>query len=182
MRIIAGTYRGKRLAAPDGQQARPTTGRMRERIFSMLQHGRYPPLLGAHVADLYAGTGALGLEAISRGASHATFVEKSSGSLVALKKNISSLQVTDRTKVLSSRATDIPTVQQPFNHIFMDPPYGKDLIRPTLDSLLEKGWIGEDTVIIAEMQKKETLDIPDPLTVIDDRAQGIQRIVFLGLA
>jgi len=182
MRIIAGTYRGKLLAAPDGQQTRPTTGRMRERIFSMLQHGRYPPLSGARVADLYAGTGALGLEAISRGAAHATFVEKSSGSLKALKENINAVQATDCTKIISSRVTDILVTKQPFSHIFMDPPYGQGLIRPTLDSLLDRGWVGKDTVIIAELQKKDILDLPSQLAVIDDRSQGIQRIVFIGMA
>ncbi len=181
MRIIAGTYRGRKLASPEGKDIRPTTGRMRERVFSILQNHQYPALAGAKVADLFAGTGALGLEALSRGAEHVTFVEKSPSSLTCLKENIATLKADGAVKTLRSRATQLPKVDTAFSHIFMDPPYGHDLIRPTLDALIAQCWVNSDSVIICEMHISDGLDLPPSIDLVDDRSQGIQRVVLLRL-
>ena len=179
MRIIAGKYRGRKLHAPSDMDIRPTTDKMRERIFSMLQHSRYPGLHGARVLDVFAGTGALGLEALSRGAGHITFVEKSTKSIALLNKNISSMKVGDETTIIKSRASSVKTTTNPCDFIFMDPPYGKGLLEPSIIHLLENGWLADRGVIIAELGSNETLEVPDTLTLIDERKQGNQRILFL---
>lgn len=178
-RIIAGEFRGRRLSVPTGKTVRPTTDRMRERVFSMLQHSRYPDLVDGRVADVFAGTGALGLEALSRGAAHTCFVEKSSRSLQHLEANIKTLQVQDRTSVLRCKATEVPKAQMPFSHIFMDPPYGRDLLSPSLKACMQAGWLESGTVLVCELGADEDFDPPGKLSIVDDRTQGAQRILFL---
>ena len=180
-RIIAGRYRGRRLKTSAGQSVRPTTDRMRERVFSMLAHGRYPDMHGARVADLFAGTGALGLEALSRGADHVSFVEKSPTSIACLKANIEALKTTDETHILQISAQSLPAVEAPYDFIFMDPPYHKGLVHPTLESLVDAGWITEDGVIVCELASDDDLVLPPMLELIDERIQGAQRVVFLSL-
>ena len=180
MRIIAGKYRGRKLETPSDMDVRPTTDKMRERIFSMLQHARYTALHGANVMDVFAGTGALGLEALSRGAAHVTFVEKSPKSIALLNKNIAGIKVEQDTTLIKSRATSLKPATTPCDIIFMDPPYGRDLLAPSIACLLEGGWFAGGGVIVAEMHSDEAFDLPDGLTLIDERKQGIQRVVFLG--
>ena len=180
MRIIAGKYRGRKLESPSDMDVRPTTDKMRERIFSMLQHARYPALNGAQVMDIFAGTGALGLEALSRGATHVTFVEKSPKSIALLNKNIAAMKVEQDTTLIKSRATSLQTASTPCDIIFMDPPYGRDLLAPSIACLLEGAWLADGGVIIAEMKSDEDFEVPVGLTLIDERKQGIQRVVFLG--
>lgn len=176
MRIIAGKYRGRKLETPSDMDVRPTTDKMRERIFSMLQHARYTALHGANVMDVFAGTGALGLEALSRGAAHVTFVEKSPKSIALLNKNIAGADTT----LIKSRATSLQTAPAACDIIFMDPPYGRDLLAPSIACLLEGGWLADGGVIVAEMHSDEAFQVPDGLTLIDERKQGIQRVVFFG--
>ena len=178
-RIIAGKYKGRKLTVAKGRDIRPTTDRMRERVFSMLAHHRYPDMHGARVADLFAGTGALGLEAISRGAAHTTFVEKSPQSLQNLEHNISTLQVENEISVLKTSARALPPVTAPFDFIFMDPPYRTGLVAPTLESILSSNWLTIAGVIVAELASDDDIDFPDPLKMVDERIQGQQRVVFL---
>lgn len=181
-RIIAGRFKGRRLTVPAGRDVRPTTDRMRERLFSMLAHGRYPPLEGARVADLFAGTGALGLEALSRGAAHAVFIEQARPSLKTLRDNIGTLGVENETDVLAVSATNLPTAKSPADFIFMDPPYRQGLVVPALSSLQANGWLSDSSVIICELASDEPLDVPHDLQVIDDRQQGQQRLLILSPA
>jgi len=178
-RIVAGQFRGRRLEVPKGRDVRPTTDRMRERLFSMLMHARYPDMTGAVVADIFAGTGALGLEALSRGADKVTFVEQARPSVACINANITTLGVAAETAILSKDATRLPTATEPCDFIFMDPPYRKGLVRPTLDAILAQGWLAADGVIVCEQASDEPLDIPEALEVVDDRSQGQQRILFL---
>jgi len=178
-RIVAGRFRGRRLDVPKGRDVRPTTDRMRERLFSMLMHGRYPDMTGATVADIFAGTGALGLEALSRGASSVTFVEQARPSIACINGNIATLAVNDQATILAKNATKLPPAPAPCDFIFMDPPYRQGLVRPTLEAILSAGWLAEDGVIICEQAADEPLDIPDELEIVDDRSQGQQRILFL---
>ena len=179
MRIISGKHRGRRLEVPEGKSVRPTTDRMRERVFSMLQHHRYPALLGARVADLYAGTGALGLEALSRGASHVTFVEKSQSTFSCLKKNVATIKEEDSTNLMKISARALPFANDPYSVIFMDPPYHKGMVEPTLHCLLERDWLADGGLIIAELAVDDELTIPEALNIIDDRKQGQQRMLFM---
>ena len=181
-RIIAGRFKGRRLEVPKGRDIRPTTDRMRERLFSMLMHSRYPDMRGAHVADLFAGTGGLGLEALSRGAAHVTFVEKARGSLDCLKGNIDTLGVGSEVAVLPVDASKLPQARTRFDIIFMDPPYRMDLVRPTLDAILAGGWLAEDGVIVCELATDDRTEFPESLSLSDERSQGQQRIVFLSNA
>lgn len=178
-RIIAGIHKGRRLNVPKGRDIRPTTDRMRERLFSMLMHSRYPELNGARVLDLFSGTGALGLEALSRGAESATFVEKAPASLQVLKENISALKAENQATVLAKSATHLPAADHPYDLIFMDPPYRQNLVEPTLQSLMSGNWLAEKGVIVCELATDDDSAIPPALEIVDDRAQGQQRIVFL---
>ncbi|UTW54849.1 16S rRNA (guanine(966)-N(2))-methyltransferase RsmD [Kordiimonas sp. SCSIO 12610] len=178
-RIIAGKYRGRKLKVAEGRDIRPTTDRMRERVFSMLGHHRYPDMHDARVADLFAGTGALGLEALSRGARHITFVEKSQSSLDNLDHNISSLDVRDHVTVLKVSARALPPISDPYDFIFMDPPYRMGLLEPTLERITSSKWLSNDGVIIAELASDDDIDFTDSLELVDERIQGQQRVVFL---
>ncbi|WP_308911427.1 16S rRNA (guanine(966)-N(2))-methyltransferase RsmD [Pseudokordiimonas caeni] len=178
-RIIAGRFRGRTLEVPEGKDVRPTTDRMRERVFSMLQHSRYPDMLEARVLDLYAGTGALGLEALSRGAAHATFVEKAPVALGVLARNIRAVKADDMTAVIRGSATALPPASTPCDIIFMDPPYREGLVRPTLDAILKGGWLADKGVIVIEQATDDPMDLPDTLALIDERSQGQQRTLFV---
>lgn len=181
-RIIAGRFRGRRLSVPKGRDVRPTTDRMRERLFSILSHHRYPDMEGARVADLFAGTGALGLEALSRGAKHVCFVEMARPSLQAIRENIRSLGAEVETQVLPTSATKLPSTEAPFDFILMDPPYRKELVFPALNSLQSNEWLKADSIIICELASDESAEFPDGFDMLDDRKQGQQRIVILSPA
>lgn len=178
-RIIAGRFRGRRLTVPDGRDVRPTTDRMRERLFSILANPRYPALAGAQVADIFAGTGALGLEALSRGAAHVTFVEKARGSLDCLRSNIKLLNAAVETTIIASDATTVAPTESAFDFIFLDPPYRQGLLRPTLDRLITGDWLKDETCIVCELAADEHVDLPTVLAVVDDRKQGKQRMLIL---
>lgn len=178
-RIIAGRFKGRRLDVPKGMDIRPTTDRMRERLFSMLMHSRYPDMQGAVVADLFAGTGALGLEALSRGAAQVTFAEKARASLDCLKGNIATLGAADEVTILPADASKLPHARERCDVIFMDPPYRMGLVRPTLDAILAGGWLAEDGVIVCELATDDRTEFPENLTLVDERSQGQQRVAFL---
>jgi 16S rRNA (guanine966-N2)-methyltransferase len=152
---------------------------MRERLFSMLQHPKYPSLADAQVADIFAGTGALGLEALSRGAAHVTFVEMSRPSVHCLRDNIQALNARDQTTVISADARTLAPAKQAFDIIFMDAPYRQGLTIPVLERILVSGWSKPDTLMICELASDEDFSLPDGLTLVDDRSQGKQRILFL---
>ncbi len=178
-RIIAGHHKGRRLAVPKGRDIRPTTDRMRERLFSMLMHSRYPTMAGARVADIFAGTGALGLEALSRGAGHVTFVEKSPASVACLRENINSLSASSETNILQTSARTLPPTSTPYDFIFMDPPYRMGLVEPTLASIVASGWLAEKGVIICELAVDDKIELPESLAMLDERSQSQQRVLFL---
>lgn len=179
IRIITGKFKGRKLSVLEGRDIRPTTDRMRERVFSMLGHHRYPDIHRARVADIFAGTGALGLEALSRGASHVSFVEKSPASLKVLETNIAALKVQDQTQILKIDAQTLSKPPAPFDIIFLDPPYRMGLLAPTLNSIIATDWLSKDSVIIAELASDDETDFPESLDIVDERTQGQQRIVFL---
>jgi len=178
MRIIGGKFRGRKLKTPGAKDIRPTTGRLRESIFSALDH-RIGGFHGKRIADIFSGTGALGLEALSRGAARATWVEKHSPGLSILKENISLLEVEDQAKILRADARNLPKADKPFDVVFLDPPYGRGLAGPCMKSLLEKNWLDETSLIVLECDKNEALEIPEGLEIVKTLKQGFRRVHFI---
>lgn len=156
MRIIAGQWRGLKLAdVGEGDAAahlRPTSDRVRESLFNILgNQGGVSPLVGARVLDLFAGTGALGLEALSRGAKHTTFVDDGTKAHSLLKQNIDKCRAKDVTEILRGNACDLgPNKGEPFDVVFLDPPYGKGMGDRALSSAIRNGWIAQNALIVWE--------------------------------
>ena len=180
MRIISGRHRGRKLHEPQGQGIRPTSDRARESLFNILMHASFcPPLHGAKVMDVFAGTGAVGFEALSRGAAHVTFVEKSQKSLDLLRRNISLLKAKDETVILATSAHTLPKATQPMDLVFMDPPYQRDLAVPALLSLINQGWLKAGTVLVLETAADESPDIPSTLKLETIRKSGETAMHFM---
>ncbi|MBO6602700.1 MAG: 16S rRNA (guanine(966)-N(2))-methyltransferase RsmD [Roseicyclus sp.] len=176
MRIIAGTHRGKRLASVGkgdaGAHLRPTSDRVRESLFNLLVNGGYgDPLGGARVLDLFAGTGALGLEALSRGASHATFVDDGAVARALLRENIGLCQAQGVTRLFRRDATRLGEVPgKPFDLVFLDPPYGKGVGERALASAQAGGWLAPGALIVWEENIPPVL--PEGVALLDQRRYG----------
>jgi 16S rRNA (guanine966-N2)-methyltransferase len=183
MRIIAGKHRGRALAAPAGQAVRPTSDRAREALFNILAHGKFavsgPAYAGARVLDGFAGTGAFGLEALSRGAASAVFLENSRTALAALRQNIATLGEEACTQIVAADATAPPRAHAPCDLVFLDPPYREGLGGPALTALAASGWIAPDALCIVEVAAKERFAAPAGFAPIDERRYGAARLVLL---
>ena len=182
MRIIAGRHRGRKLAAPEGAAVRPTGERAREALFDILAHGRFgedDACRDAMVLDAFAGTGAFGLEALSRGARHASFMEKDRAARDTLKKNAAALGETQRAAILAADATRPPRASGPCPLAFLDPPYREGLAAPALDALAKAGWLADSALVIAEMAARDTLDPPEGFTLLEERRYGAAKFAFL---
>ncbi|RED48517.1 16S rRNA (guanine(966)-N(2))-methyltransferase RsmD [Aestuariispira insulae] len=180
MRIITGRFRGTKLMTPDGNTTRPTADRTREALFSMLGHGDYRALVkDGHVADICAGSGSVGLEALSRGAAHATFFEMDRHALAALKANITKCRAEKETTVLPIDARKAGKPKQPCDLIFIDPPYHKGLAEQCLESVLNSGWMARDGLVIVQTHPEEPFECPASLEVVDERKYGAARLYFL---
>lgn len=158
MKIIAGQWRGRALVAPEGEATRPTANRVREALFSMLT-SRIGSFEGLRVADVYAGTGALGMEALSRGCAHVSFVENGAGALKALKTNIARSKVEPLTDVLAQPALAVGRARLAYDLLMLDPPYGEGLAAPALAHLMAQGWIAPHALISVETAAKEPLEV-----------------------
>ncbi len=180
MRIVGGAWRGRRLQAPRGRDLRPSADRLRESLFNILAHGPWPRLEGAAVGDLFAGTGALGLEALSRGAAQAVFVEKAAASRRVLRENIAALGAGDRARILAVDARRLPAAPARLAIVFLDPPYRRNLAPPAMASLLEQGWLAAEALVVVETAADETLDPPAGLEIAEVRRLGDSRLWFLG--
>jgi 16S rRNA (guanine966-N2)-methyltransferase len=179
MRIISGAYRGRRLLTPKGQETRPTSDRLRESIFNILAHNWPQHLKGARVADIFAGSGALGIEALSRGAAHVVFVEKHPAGRELVASNLDLLGITDGAEVIAGDARQLPRGQAAFDLIFMDPPYRRGLGEAALAALPEAGWLRPDTLLVLETASDEESEIPAGYEVADRRVQGDSQVIFL---
>lgn len=189
MRITGGKYRGKFVAAKDEASLRPTTGYIREVIFNLLQHGKFqkredfitdgePLLIGQHVLDLFCGTGALGLEAISRGASYVTFIDQNQRTLAVTRENIRHLGEQANTQVICSNSVALPRAHQPVDLVLMDPPYDQKLPPLALISLRDNGWLRHGTVVVSEQSKKEDAVVPEGFILLEDRAHHKTRVAI----
>lgn len=182
MRIIAGKHKGRAIAAPAGREVRPTSSRAREALFDILVHARFAGrelVEGARVLDAFAGTGALGLEALSRGAAHATFMERDRDARKSLSDNVAVLGETVRASVLAADALHPPRAATPCDLVFLDPPYREDAAAPALEALAEQGWLADGAVISLELPGKTDFDPPGGFALLDTRRYGKARIVFL---
>jgi 16S rRNA (guanine966-N2)-methyltransferase len=185
MRIIAGQHKGRALIAPKGMGTRPTGDRTRESLFNVIAHADWaPPIEGARVIDLFAGSGALGLEAMSRGAAFCLFVETDHAARGAIRDNIEALGLFGTTRLHRRSATDLGEkpagLGGPFTLAFLDPPYHKDLVLPALACLVRGNWLAEDALVIVETGTDEALMFPG-WTLLDSRDYGAAKVSFLKL-
>ena len=185
MRITGGTLGGRRLVAPEDARVRPTSDRTRQAIFNILAHRDFGidfTLENVPVADLFAGTGALGIEALSRGARFCLFVDDNADSRALQRENVEALGLTGVTKIWRRDATDLGPINTgsggPFGLIFLDPPYAKGLIVPALTSLRLGGWLTNNALLVAESGKGETVQA-EGFTLLDQRDYGDTAIAFL---
>ena len=176
MRIIAGAWRGRRLLAPPGAATRPTADRVRETLFSMLI-SRIGTFDGLRVADLFAGSGALGLEALSRGAAHATFVEQDGKAVAAIKANAAHLGALDRVRIIPGSALALPRAE-PFDLIFADPPYGPGSGSAAAAAVGSAAWLAPAGWMAIETARGDVVD-PGTLEIAADRKVGRARLTLL---
>jgi 16S rRNA (guanine966-N2)-methyltransferase len=182
MRIVAGTHKGRVLAVPDGRAVRPTSERAREALFDILTHAAFAErelLEGAHVLDAFAGTGALGLEALSRGAAQGYFMERDRAARAQLQENVKSLGEERRAAILAADATHPPRAAAPCDLVLLDPPYDKDFAAPALIALAEQGWIADGAIVAAELSVKRALAAPPGFSLLDERRYGKAKVYFL---
>lgn len=183
MRIIGGSFRGRALASVGkgdvGAHLRPTTDRVRETLFNVLMGGRYgDPITDMRCLDMFAGTGALGLEALSRGAAHVTFIENGRKAQSLIRENIRLCQCAEQSKLVTqdaTRLTDNPN--EPYDLIFLDPPYGKSMGEKALKAALSGGWIAKDALILWE--ESAAITPPTECDVLETRKFGGTNINFL---
>lgn len=181
MRIAAGRHKGRTIIAPEGLTTRPTADRVRVSLFDMLWHapwGGRDVVNGARVLDAFAGTGALGLEALSRGAAHASFIETDAAALAALRQNITRCAELTRTKVLPADALKPPRASQPCSLIFLDPPYGQGFVGQALPALAKAGWIAPGALVAAEFGR-EFAETPEGFELLAERSHGQACLLFL---
>lgn len=185
MRITGGKLGGRRLVAPDDIRVRPTSDRTRQAIFNILKHKHFGvgfTLENIAVLDLFAGTGALGIEAISHGARFCLLVDEDADSRAIQRENIEALGLTGNTKIWRRNATDLGPLGAgaggPFDLAFLDPPYKKNLIPPALKSLRDGGWLSPRALIVAETARGEAFD-HDGFTLAETRNYGETEIAFL---
>jgi 16S rRNA (guanine966-N2)-methyltransferase len=181
VRIVGGRFRGRPLTGPRTQAVRPTSDRLRETIFNILAHAYDNPVEDARVLDLFAGTGALGLEALSRGGAFALFVDDSAEGRGLLRANIDALGAGGITKVFRRDATRLGPAHPnpPFSVVFCDPPYGKGLSEPALASARDGGWLAPGALVVLEEAAGAPFAVPDGFELLDTRDYGDTTVRFL---
>jgi 16S rRNA (guanine966-N2)-methyltransferase len=188
VRITAGRLGGRSIVSPDDARVRPTSDKVRQAIFNVLVHRDFDvgfTLDGARVIDLFAGTGALGVEALSRGASYALFVDDSAESRALIRTNVEALALTGVTKIWRRDATNLGPMATgaggPFDLAFLDPPYHKGLVFRALESLREGKWLSQNAIAVVESAKDESVSIPVGYALLDERTHGDTQITILRL-
>jgi 16S rRNA (guanine966-N2)-methyltransferase len=181
MRIVGGRLRGRALAAPKSQAIRPTADRLREALFNILVHAYGDPVTGARVLDLFAGTGALGLEALSRGASLAVFVDDSAEARGLMRENVAAFGLGGVTRIFRRDATKLGDAHPigTFSLLFLDPPYGKGLAEQALASARAGGWLAPDALVVVEEGTNAGFKTPEGFAEVERRRYDDTEIVFL---
>ena len=185
MRITGGRFRGRPLVAPADARVRPTSDKVRQAIFNILAHNDFGigfGLEGARVADLFAGTGALGIEAISHAASFCLFVDDSAESRALIRRNVEALALTGVTKIWRRDATHLGPMPAgsggPFDLVFLDPPYRKGQSLTAIRSLVEGGWLSKHVLLVVETATDEPLPSPSSFALVNERSYGDTRVTF----
>ena len=184
MRIVAGKFKGREIKGPASDATRPTSDRVRESLFNILAHGIEGfNIEGARVLDLFAGTGALGLEAISRGAKYCCFVEEDAGARGVIRTNADGCGVIGQTRIWRRDATDLGLCapQSPYDLIFVDPPYAKGFGEKTLVAIIQGGWLADNGVVVLEESAKTIIADISGFVAVNKREYGDTQIVFFGL-
>lgn len=183
MRIVAGKHRGRPIEPPAGEATRPTSALTRESVFNILSHGRFAadgdPLAGATVLDGFAGSGANGLEALSRGAGHVIFMESQSAALSALRQNLKTLDEGTNATVVHGDCLHPPRATTACSLVILDPPYRQGLATPALQALWSAGWIAAEALIAVELMKTEDITVPEGFEELDTRRYGKAKVTFL---
>jgi 16S rRNA (guanine966-N2)-methyltransferase len=186
VRIVGGKHRGRSLAAPSGSDLRPTSDRARQAVFNILEHGLDGAAGGfeeAVVLDIFAGTGALGLEALSRGAARAVFIDRNDGALGLIRKNAATLGEHHNILLLRLDAAALPppprAAEAPAAYAFLDAPYGSGLTAPALAGLVRQGWLAPGGIAIVEVGAKEPLPPTIGYELLDERGYGAAKVFFL---
>jgi len=188
IRIVAGQWRGRKLDVPEGDAIRPTGERQRKALFDILGHGRFAPggvslLQDARVLDVFAGTGALGLEALSRNAASCVFVDRAPAARRAIEANIKMLAAGTRTRFVVADATKLPAAPPepwaPADLAFLDPPYRSGLALAALADLSARGWLAAGAVCVVELDLDEAFEAPAGFEPVDSRSYGKTKFVFL---
>jgi 16S rRNA (guanine966-N2)-methyltransferase len=184
LRIVGGKHRGRSVQTPEGMSTRPTASRARESLFNILMHANWrqdgtSPLVDARVLDAFAGSGALGLEALSRGAAHATFLDNDPAAVKLIGENLRKLGETAAAKVIRADATHPPPARQACDLVFLDPPYRSGLAAPALAALAEVAWLSPGAIATVELASTEDLITPSGFEPIDERRYGAAKILIL---
>jgi 16S rRNA (guanine966-N2)-methyltransferase len=184
LRIVGGRHRGRSIAAPEGLATRPTSSRAREALFNILIHANWrrdgtSPLIEARVLDAFAGSGALGLEALSRGAARVTFLDNDPHAIRLIGENLRKLKETAAARVVRADATRPPPAREPCDLIFLDPPYRSGQAPAALAALDQAGWIAPDAIVTVELAHNEDLTPPVGFEAIDERRYGAAKIAIL---
>ncbi len=184
MRIVGGRFGGRPLRGPATSAIRPTSDRLRESLFNILQHGYGDPVPAARVIDLFAGTGALALEALSRGATFALMVEDGAEARALIRDNVERLGLGGATRVFRRDARKLGPAPAgpPFTLAFLDPPYGRGLGPSALKALREGSWLGRDALVVVEEAAAVVLDCPDGYNIVERRDFGDTALAFLRCA
>jgi 16S rRNA (guanine966-N2)-methyltransferase len=184
MRVVGGSLRGRPLAAPKSQSIRPTADRLRESLFNILVHAYDDPIIGARVLDLFAGTGALGIEALSRGAAFTLFVDDGAEARALLRENVATLGLGGTSRIFRRDATKLGPAYpvEPFSLAFLDPPYGKGLADQALASARAGAWLVPDALIVVEEAKKSAFAAPEGFAEIERRSYDDTEFIVLRLA
>jgi 16S rRNA (guanine966-N2)-methyltransferase len=181
MRVVGGRLRSRPLAGPKSDAVRPTADRLREALFNILAHSYGDPVTGARVLDLFAGTGALGIEAISRGAAYALFVDEGVEARALLRDNVESLGLGGVARIFRRDATKLGPAHplEPFSLVFLDPPYGKGLAEKSLLSAREGGWLKPAALIVVEESAEAAFKAPDGFSELERRQYDDTEFVLL---
>jgi 16S rRNA (guanine966-N2)-methyltransferase len=180
MRVVGGRFRGRALAGPTSYAIRPTSDRLRETIFNVLAHGYGDPIDGARVIDLFAGTGAMGIEALSRGAAFCLFVDEGAQARGLIRENVEALGLGGATRLFRRDATRMGPAGQnpPASLVFCDPPYGKDLAPRALKSCAEGGWLSAGALAVIEEAQGSPVTLPSGFEELERRDYGETQVLF----
>jgi 16S rRNA (guanine966-N2)-methyltransferase len=180
MRIVGGRLKGRALKSPGSDAIRPTSDRLRETVFNILAHSYGNPVAGARVIDLFAGTGAMAIEALSRGAAFSLLVDQGAQASAIIRANVAALDLGGVACVLRRDARKLGPAPEggSFSLAFLDPPYGKGLVPPTLKALRDGGWLGKDALVVIEERAGAEVALPEGFVLRENRRFGVTQVVF----